>query len=404
MLQRTADAKQLEESLFESVGFIRSLVESSTDCIKVLDFEGRLQYMSRGGQALLGIENIDTYLNVGYEDFWEGSDHQAAVEAIRSAQIGLFGRFQGYCPTVNGTPKWWDVSISPITDSAGKVKSLLAISRDVTERKLAEDELKKAREQLEQRVHERTVELAQANEQLKMEIEERKLTEKALRKSERKLRRLSSQLLTAQEDERGRIARELHDGIGQSLGTVKVKAETIIKEATSSGAKLNVELLTSVIATVQRSMEEIRIISMDLWPPTLDSLGILATIGWFCREFQTAYPHICIEKQIEIQEDEVPETHKIVIYRILQESFNNIAKHSAADLLSIHLGKREGSMTLAIHDNGRGFNPEKVFYGESCVVGLGLASMRERTESSGGSFSIMSSLGQGTLVRAIWKI
>jgi PAS domain S-box-containing protein len=532
MLHNITDTKKFEESLFQSAGFIRSLVESSTDCIKVLDLEGRLQFMSLGGQKILGIKDINPYLSMGYKDFWKGSDHEAAIEAIRKAQHGHFGRFQGYCPTLDGIPKWWDVSISPITDPAGNVKSLLAISRDVTERKLAEDKLKKAHDELEQRVQERTAELAKANEQLLEEIEERKTTEmairrteekyrvlvqnlpsivyrgykdwsvefldrkvqnllgydidefnkkrikwndvvfpedleaarkefvlalraensyvreyrvrarsgevfwlqdrgqivlddsgeieyvsgvlfditdrkhteEALRESERKLRLLSSQLLTAQEDERGRIARELHDGIGQSLGAVKVKAETIVKEATSNHARLNVKLLESVIRTVQKSMEEIRVIAMDLWPPTLDSLGILATIGWFCREFQTTYPHIHIEKQIDIQEDEVPEPHKIVIYRILQESFNNIGKHSTADLVRINLAKANDAMTLSIQDNGQGFDPEHVLSGETPGMGFGLASMRERTESLGGSFSIESSLKQGTVMRASWRI
>ncbi len=532
MLDDIADPKKFEESLLESEGFTRSIIESSSDCIKVLDLQGTLQFMSRGGQELLGIENFETYLNLAYEDFWKGSDHEAAIRAIRKAQNGQFGRFQGYCPTVDGTPKWWDVSISPITDSVGKVKSLLAVSRDVTDRKLAEDELRKAHEELEQRVHERTLELAEANEHLRKEIEERKLTEavirrteekyrflvknlpsivyrgykdwsveffdskvqsllgydlddfnmrkitwrdvvvpedleaarkefalalksensyvreyrvrarsgevlwlqdrgrivlndageieyvsgvlfditdrkmteEALRESERKLRLLSSQLLTAQEDERKRIARELHDGIGQSLGTVKVKAETVLKEARSSTGRINVELLESVIATVQKAMEEVRIISMDLRPSTLDSLGILATIGWFCREFQTAYPHIRIERQIDIREDEVPEPHKTVVYRVLQESFNNIAKHSTADLVRIHLAKTEGAMTLAVQDNGQGFDLEQVFSGENVMLGFGLASMRERTESLGGSFSILSSVGEGTVMRASWRI
>jgi len=532
MLDDATDPKKLEESLLASGSFTRSIIESSSDCIKVLDLQGTLQFMSRGGQQLLGIDNIESYLNVAYEDFWKGSDHEAAIGAIRKAQTGQFGRFQGYCPTADGTPKWWDVFISPITDTAGKVKSLLAVSRDITERKLAEDELRESQEKLEQRVQERTAELAAANEHLRKEIEERKLneaairsteekyrflvqnlpsivyrgykdwsveffdskvqsllgydvddfnqkkitwrhvvvpedleaarkefalalksensyvreyrvrarsgdlfwlqdrgrivlndageidyvsgvlfditdrkmTEEALRESERKLRLLSSQLLTAQEDERKRIARELHDGIGQSLGTVKVKAETVLKEARSSAAGINVELMESVISTIQKAMEEVRIISMDLRPSTLDSLGILATIGWFCREFQTAYPQIRIEKQIDIREDEVPEPHKTVVYRLLQESFNNIAKHSRADLVRIHLAKAEGAINLAVHDNGRGFNPEHVVSAENLMVGFGLASMRERTESLGGSFSILSNAGEGTVMRASWNI
>jgi PAS domain S-box-containing protein len=143
------ERKEIENALSRSEEFTISIIESSSDCIKVLDIEGRLQFMSRGGQELLKIKDIKQYLNISYENFWKGSDYQAAREAIAKAQQGGVGRFSGYCPTADGTPTWWDVVISPINGPDGNVDRLLAVSRDITERKKAEDELRKLAAELE---------------------------------------------------------------------------------------------------------------------------------------------------------------------------------------------------------------------------------------------------------------
>ncbi|MDH4231650.1 MAG: PAS domain S-box protein, partial [Nitrospirota bacterium] len=141
MVQDITERKQTEEALRKSNSFNQSIIDSSNDCIKILDMEGRLQYMSPAGQHVLGIEDIGKYLNIPYEEFWRGTDHRAALEAIRKARQGLSGSFQGYCPTVNGAPKWWDVAITPVVGADGRPERLLAVSRDITERKLAEEEL-----------------------------------------------------------------------------------------------------------------------------------------------------------------------------------------------------------------------------------------------------------------------
>jgi signal transduction histidine kinase len=242
--------------------------------------------------------------------------------------------------------------------------------------------------------------LASVSDQIALGIR-RQWAEEALKKSREELRLLSSQLITVQEDERRRIAQELHDEIGQSLGSIKIRLETLTKQGTSYTDTKSVELLQSLISMVQESMQEVRNIGMDLRPSTLDTLGILATIAWFSREFQTTYPSLRIERQIDIQETEVPESLKIVIYRILQEALNNIAKHSKADVGKIFLAKTDGEITFSIQDNGQGLDLPSV---ENAGMGFGLTSMRERVELSGGSFSIGSSVGEGTTVQASWKL
>jgi two-component system, chemotaxis family, CheB/CheR fusion protein len=145
-IEDITERKQTEEALWKSNTFNQSIIDSSYDCIKLLDLEGRLQYMNPGGQRQLGIQDMGKYLNVPYKKFWKGSDQQAALEAIHKAQQGHPGTFQGYCPTVDGLPKWWDVAITPIIGSDGKPERLLTVSRDITERKKTEAALQESEE------------------------------------------------------------------------------------------------------------------------------------------------------------------------------------------------------------------------------------------------------------------
>lgn len=131
------ERKQAEDALRESEAFSRSIIKSSPDCIKVLDLQGNLLSM-QSGQALLGIEDIQPFLNTSWIDFWEGEHRQAAQAAIALALAGDVGNFVGYFRTLRGEPKWWDVAVSPILDANGKPERLLTVSRDVTARRQAE--------------------------------------------------------------------------------------------------------------------------------------------------------------------------------------------------------------------------------------------------------------------------
>ena len=121
--------------LRESEEFIRSIIESSADCIKVLDLEGNLVSILHGAQELLGIDDIRPYLDQPWTMFWEGGDRQAAQDAIAAAAAGGEGNFVGFFRTLRDEPKWWDVRISPVLDATGRPARLLVVSRDVTVRK-----------------------------------------------------------------------------------------------------------------------------------------------------------------------------------------------------------------------------------------------------------------------------
>ena len=134
------ERKLANVALREIEAFNRSIIDSSPDCIKVLDLDGNLLSM-QNGLALLGIEDIRPFLNKSWTNFWNGEDFAAAKAAVAAAAAGGAGRFVGFFRTMRGEAKWWDVSISPILDSAGATVRLLAVSRDVTERRWAQSNL-----------------------------------------------------------------------------------------------------------------------------------------------------------------------------------------------------------------------------------------------------------------------
>jgi signal transduction histidine kinase len=225
-----------------------------------------------------------------------------------------------------------------------------------------------------------------------------------LRKSEEQLRHLSAQLLEVQENERKRIAGELHDSIGQSLTAIKFGLENAISSISQDAVEDSIELLEALIPVVQQASEEVRQIHTDLRPSLLDDLGIISTISWFCREFEKVYSGIKIEKKVDMEEKQVPEPLKIVIFRVLQEALNNISKYAKADYVRISLKGITGKMEFIVEDNGQGFDIEHMSYVKSSKRGFGLTSMKERIELSGGAFAIESTPGVGTVVRASWPI
>ena len=142
---------------------------------------------------------------------------------------------------------------------------------------------------------------------------------------------------------------------------------------------------------------------MDLRPSLLDDIGTLATLTWFCRQFQNIYESMRIELRLDIKESDIPPPLKVAIFRIVQEAMNNCAKYSSASRIHISLINTGSEIELAVEDDGKGFD-----YAEACTRikslggGMGLVSMRERAEFSGGMFSIESATGKGTSMRVVW--
>lgn len=232
-----------------------------------------------------------------------------------------------------------------------------------------------------------------------IDVTEQIETQERLIASELELHTLSAQLMAAQESERKRIANELHDGLGQRLSAIKFAVENVWRTTDKDALPEQSRRLAAVVETIRDCIEEVRRVSMDLRPSILDDLGLLATLGWFCREFGQLFPHIGVHHSVSAAENDIPDEVKVVIFRIVQEAFHNIARHAQADRVELELLCYNNNLHLLIRDNGRGISS---IDHSPCAKGLGLKSMRERAELTHGEFRVDSVSGRGTTIVVRW--
>lgn len=227
---------------------------------------------------------------------------------------------------------------------------------------------------------------------------------KASYRSKNELQSLSVQLLEVQESERRRIATDLHDVLGQSLTVIKLLLDESVMLLAANETSSAAESLQRVKLKVKDAFEELRHVAMDLRPAIIDDLGVVATLSWFFREFEMACRNIKVEKYFSIQESSIPAPLKIIIFRIIQEAANNIVKHANASRIRVTLKKVGGTIHLSISDNGDGFDPVETGKSRPFGKGLGLLSMKERAELSGGVYVMESRAGQGTRISVSWQL
>lgn len=367
-----------------------------------LDKNGFILEVNLTGADLLGRERRylinKTFSHFIHKDFNDAYFHhrRQAFEtgAKQTCELKLLKK--------NGTPFWVQLESVAAQNTGDHSNQLRTTMTDINARKRAEEALRKAHDELERRVGRRTAELSESNALLRQEIDQRKRAEKAVKKSEGELRHLSSKLLDAHEEESKRIGNELHDGIAQTLSSIKFWAEVAQLQMAREEFIDACKSLDTLVSLIQGAVHEVRSISKNLRPSILDDLGILPTISWLSQDFQTVHPLISIECYVQLEERDVPDALKTVIFRVLQESLNNIGKHSQADQVVIYLHGTNGRIELMVTDNGVGFDLTDALSPKKHERGLGLASMKERTELSSGSFSIESRGGAGTTVRATW--
>jgi len=260
---------------------------------------------------------------------------------------------------------------------------------EIEVRKRAEEDLRKSRDQLELRVQERTTELQNTNNEL--------------RKANEELRQIPSRLIAAQEEERKRLASELHDSIGQTLAALKFRTEFILNSLRKGEVEDGLKATEEFIPTLQRSIEETRAIYMGLRPKMLEDFGVIAALRWYREELILLCPERHIEIDMSIEEHEIPKSLHVPIFRIAQEALNNVTKHSGAEWADVSLSLNGNGIELVVSDDGIGMDVDLILQ-SSTARSLGLTGMKERAELSGGKFTIDSTPGEGTTVRVCWAV
>jgi signal transduction histidine kinase len=264
---------------------------------------------------------------------------------------------------------------------------------------------------LNQSLRQRSVDLIAANRQLQQEILQRKKVEESLRKSEchyselleqsrhmqEQLRLLSRQLLSAQEEERKMISRELHDEIAQTLTGINIRLASLKNESTLNHKGLQ-RKISSTQRLVEKSVDIVHRFARELRPTVLDDLGLIPALHSFMKSF-TRRTGVRSSLTTFAAVEQLDTARRTVLFRIAQEALTNVARHAQASRVEVSIQKLRDRVCMKIKDDGKSFNVERVLHANGGKR-LGLLGMRERLEMVGGKFDIESSPGKGTIVQA----
>lgn len=321
---------------------------------------------------------------------WESVDLRAGLEAIRSGQVDVadLELTRTFSHLGLRTLRLQARRIDVLPGSA--LMTLLAIT-DITEQVQAAAVLQQAHDELEQRVAARTHELAAANAALQEQIYE-------LARSEQARQQLLQQLVTAQEEERRRIARELHDQLGQDLTALSLGLKALSDAAPADAP--TTERVAQLQAMAVKIGQEVRTLAMQLRPSVLDDLGLNLALTNYMEQWSVR-AHVAADVQItNLEGERLPLAVETTLYRLIQEALTNVLKHAQASQVSVIIERRTDEVRFIVEDDGIGFETSA---GQENVPGeprLGLIGMRERVTLLGGALSIESAPGSGTTIFA----
>jgi two-component system NarL family sensor kinase len=283
----------------------------------------------------------------------------------------------------------------PISNRAFSIWAMWAPVWYFTKRRDHELLLQRMNTELEERVQDRTRQLAMVNEALVAEITERMRTEHSLEFSRRELKRLASQLIRIQEDERRRISRDLHDDINQRLALLSIELEGIQRQLPALTPPL-AHAIRSISDRVAELSEDVRHLAYHYHPSILDDLGLSIALQ---RLVEDVGSRNHLEARITCHDlpKMLPQDVATCLYRIAQESLNNVVRHAKASRIEVALAQSSMGLTFTIADNGVGFPPD---HPRTESGGLGLLSMKERVALVGGTLTIESAIGTGTTLQA----
>jgi PAS domain S-box-containing protein len=473
-----------EESLKTSQELYRLMAENTSDLVALLGADLKYIYVSPSREKLLGYSPQETIGKLPTE-FSHPDDRKDVALAFKKAlRSGSPTQSTHRVMAKDGKEFWFEALISPIPDDKGKVTRLLAASRDITERKRADDQLRESEftvrtllesasqgiivvdprgkivlanraaevmfgyrklELLEYRIDdlipqpmrarhnkdhrhffhepearamgvglnlfgrrkkgkkfpvEVRLSYMQANQEtlavaFVTDVSEHKQAEAALQESHDKLLDLSGKLMSVQDEESKRISRELHDAFSQELAALSTESR-LLKRELPSEARGAAKKMEGVALRIGKLATGIQQMSRRLHPAILDDLGLAAALRAECNAFSRLHGIRAVFRSSKVPKS-IPDSIALCLYRLAQESFQNIAKHSGAQRVNLDLAFKRGKLHLRIEDFGHGFDLQDQ---KRRKHGLGLISMEERVRLAGGTLTIDSKPGKGTRVQA----
>lgn len=349
------ERRRAQEALRESEEKYRGLMDYASDAILLVDPAGQVTEANRRAEELLGYSQ-EELLGMDYGEIFPREEADNIRKKLKEIARKGSGQLMGMLAVrKDGRQVPVDMTGSLIKFASKKLTQ--EILRDITERKQ---------------------------------------TEAILRDSEQRLRLLASHMLTVQERERWRLARELHDELGQALTVLKIHLVAIEQGLRQDQGRLR-RSCEELLQYIDGVIENVRRLSWDLSPSILEDLGLSSSLGYLIDE-------ICRNNRMKstVTMDEIdylfsPET-QINIYRILQESLTNIVKHAQASHITVAIQRQEGRVSFLIKDNGRGFDEWQAYGRQIHQRSLGLTAMKERALMANGELQVLSQKGKGTRV------
>lgn len=235
---------------------------------------------------------------------------------------------------------------------------------------------------------------ALARDMARISAENSRLLERLVR-GEKRFRLIARGILRIQEAERGRISRELHDGVGQSLTALKMQLEML--ERSTPDQRVLRSRLAELTQIADRSLQDVRQLSRLLRPQMLDELGLVPTLRWLARTVQEA-TGLAVQLSIEGMDERVGPDLETIVYRLVQEALTNAAKHAAAPSAQVRVRRDGDGLFLSVRDQGKGFDAGAALAAREDQRGGGLRGMRDRVDLYGGRFDLRSVPGAGTSI------
>jgi PAS domain S-box-containing protein len=374
------ERKRIEAALRERESHLRAAFSQSYSYLVLLSQDGTILEVNRAAIEAAGKTREELIGKKFWDPWWSSLPEEVEIlkNSISRAAQGEVVREECFLSLPDGRRRSAHRTLSPILDDTGALVMIVATGLDTTE----QHEL---REKLEARVRQRTHQLEEKN--------------RALQDQAETVRELSGKLLRAQDEERRRIARDLHDSSGQIVAAVQMNLLPMEMEARELNPKF-ADGVRQCMGLVEQLSKELRTVSYLLHPPLLDEAGLPSALRWYVEGFAERSK---IEVQLEVSPDigRLPRDTEMTIFRIVQEGLTNIHRHSGASSANLHLVRSVEEVCLEIRDNGRGMegsaNGKRMEQGTR--AGVGIQGMRERVKNLGGSFEIESSEA-GTMLLA----